>query len=141
MILIVLLLILQKLSFYDSLWQNNAMNIITEKFLDVPTGIFTSTDVALTFPGTDDSRHAKVKRALASKEIQGVRRGLYCLARPYRRYPINVYALAQRVHGPSYVSMESALSYHGWIPESVRVCTSTNLKRQKVSYTLRRILV
>ncbi len=107
------------------------MNIITEKFLDVPTGIFTSTDVALTFPGTDDSRHAKVKRALASKEIQGVRRGLYCLARPYRRYPINVYALAQRVHGPSYVSMESALSYHGWIPESVRVCTSTNLGSAK----------
>lgn len=107
------------------------MNPLTEQFLNVPTGVFTHSDVAVALPGSDNSRHGKVKRALASTEIQGVRRGLYCLARPYRRYPVNVYALAQRVHGPSYVSMESALSYHGWIPEAVRVCTNASLGNGK----------
>ena len=107
------------------------MNPVTEQFLNAPAGVFTSEEVALSLSCTDDSRHGKIKRALASNEIQSVRRGLYCLARPYRRYPINVFALAQRVHGPSYVSMESALSYHGWIPEAVRVCTNASLGNGK----------
>ena len=111
------------------------MNAVTEQFLNVPTGLFTHTDVALAMPGSDDSRHGKVKRALASGEIVSIRRGLYTLARPYRRYPINLYALAQRVHGPSYVSMESALSYHGWIPEAVRTCTNASLGNAKTFQT------
>ena len=111
------------------------MNRITEHFLNAPMGVFTHSEVAVAFPGSDDSRHGKVKRALASNEIQAVRRGLYCLARPYRRHPINVYALAQLVYGPSYVSMESALSYHGWIPEGVRVCTNACLGNAKDFHT------
>lgn len=94
-------------------------------------GVITHSEVTVALQGSDDSRHGRVKRALASKEIQRIRRGLYCLARPYRRYPINTYALAQRVYGPSYVSMESALSYHGWIPEAVRVCTNACLGNAK----------
>ena len=107
------------------------MNSITEHFLNAPMGVFTHSDVAVAFQGSDDSRHGKVKRALASNEIQVVRRGLYCLARPYRQYPINVYALAQRIYGPSYVSLETALSYHGWIPEAVRTCTNVCLGNAK----------
>jgi hypothetical protein len=38
-----------------------------------------------------------------------------------------VYTLAQRVHGPSYVSLASALSHHGWIPEAVYTCTNVSL--------------
>jgi len=35
------------------------------------------------------------------------------------------------VYGPSYISFESALSWHGWIPEGVRVLTSATTKRGK----------
>lgn len=94
-------------------------------------GVLSHSDVAVAIQGSDDSRHGRVKRALAGNEIQTVRRGLYCLARPYRQYPINVYALAQRIYGPSYVSLEAALSYHGWIPEAVRVCTNVCLGNPK----------
>ena len=44
---------------------------------------------------------------------------------------MNLYALAQHVHGPSYVSLESALSWHGWIPEAVHAVTSVSFKKSR----------
>ncbi len=99
------------------------MNRLTERFFQTPTGIFTQPEVAAVLEGSPFSRHALIKRALAGGEILGIRRGLYCLAPRYQKSPVSVYALAQRVHGPSYVSMETALAYHGWIPEAVHACT------------------
>lgn len=74
---------------------------------------------------------ALLKRAVASGEVWRVRRGLYCLSTRYTRNKINPLALAQRIHGPSYISMESALSYHGWIPEGVQAVTSAALGRSR----------
>ena len=68
------------------------------------------------------SRHGLVKRALAGGKILSLRRGLYCLAPRYQKQPVNPYAFAQRIYGPSYISMETALSHHGWIPEAVHAC-------------------
>ena len=83
------------------------------------------------FPGSEDSRYGLVKRALASGEIIRIRRGLYCLAPKYQKKGINLYALAQLVYGPSYVSLESALSWHGWIPEAVHAITGASFKKAK----------
>jgi len=58
-----------------------------------------------------------------------LRRGLYALAPPYASAPPNVLALASRIRVPSYVSLQSALSYHGIIPESVPVVTSVTTNR------------
>ncbi|HPB51643.1 MAG TPA: hypothetical protein PLZ31_10530 [Myxococcota bacterium] len=107
------------------------MNRLTEHFLSAPGGIFTITDVHNAFDGSDFSRHALIKRALADGEILGIRRGLYCLAPRYNRSPVNPYALSQRIYGPSYVSLESALSFHGWIPEAVYTCTCVSFNRSK----------
>jgi len=106
------------------------MNKLTEQVFGLaPCGQFTSQDVATLFPGSDDRRFGLVKRAIASGEIIHVRRGLYCLAPKYRKSSMNLYALAQHVHGPSYVSLESALSWHGWIPETVHTITSASFKK------------
>ncbi len=56
---------------------------------------------AVLFPGSEDRRYGLVKRALASGEIIRIRRGLYCLAPKYQKKSVNLYAMAQRVHGPS----------------------------------------
>lgn len=98
------------------------MNRVTEYFFDGPTSVFTQTEVATALGGTAPSRHALVKRAMAQGEILGIRRGLYCLAPRYQKKPVNVFAVSQRLYGPSYVSLESALAYHGWIPEGVPTC-------------------
>lgn len=107
------------------------MNRVTEHFFDVPTGVFTQPEVAVAVGGSEFGRHGLVKRALAKGEILDIRRGLYCLAPRYQRKPISVYGLAQRVYGPSYISLETALRYHGWIPEAVYACTCVSYGRAK----------
>lgn len=108
------------------------MNKLTEKMFEtVPHGYFTSQDVAALFPQSDNKRYSLVKRAIASGEIIHIRRGLYCLAPKYQKKKINPYALAERIYGPSYISLESALSWHGWIPEAVYTVTSASFGKSK----------
>ncbi len=108
------------------------MNRLTEQvFGSLPCSQFTTQEVATLLPGSDDQRYGLVKRAIASGEIIHVRRGLYCLAQRYQKKGVNLYALAQYVYGPSYISLESALSWHGWIPEAVHGITSACFKKSK----------
>ena len=108
------------------------MNKLTEQVLgSLPHGQFTSQEVATLVPGSDDRRYGLVRRAIASGEIIHVRRGLYCLAPKYRKKSMNLYALAQHIYGPSYVSLESALSWHGWIPEAVHSITNASFRKSK----------
>jgi hypothetical protein len=69
-------------------------------------------------------RYGLVNRALKSRELVRVRRGLYVLAPKYRRQTAHPFSLAQAIEPGSYVSFETALSTHGWIPESVRTTAS-----------------
>lgn len=108
------------------------MNKVPERvFESLPWAQFTTQDLAALFPGSEDRRYGLVKRALASGEIIRVRRGLFCLAPRYQKKSTNLYALAQHVYGPSYVSLESSLSWHGWIPEAVHAVTSASFKKAK----------
>ena len=77
------------------------------------------------------SRQALLKRAMAAKEIDRVRRGLYVLASQYRTSAIDLYAIASQVYKPSYISLESALSIHGLIPEEVKTITSGTFRRSR----------
>ncbi len=69
--------------------------------------------------GSDARRYGLVNRALKSRELLKARRGLYVLADKYRRHPLHPFVLAQQWEPGSYVSAETALSFHGWIPEAV----------------------
>ncbi len=92
---------------------------------------FTTQELAALFPCSEDCRYGLVKRALAKGEIIDIRRGLYCLAPQYQKKSMNLFAVAQLVYGPSYISMETALSWHGWIPEAVQAVTSASFKKAK----------
>ena len=108
------------------------MNKLTEQVLEaLPYGLFTSQEVTALFPGSAARRYGIIKRAIASGEIIHIRRGLYCLARKYHKKGINLYVLAQHIYGPSYVSLESALSWHAWIPEAVHSITNASFKKSK----------
>ncbi len=108
------------------------MRSLTElAFERASQGIFTRAEVDCWVGGTPQRQFDLVKRALASGEIIHVRRGLYCLATKYLRGKIDPLVLAQRIYGPSYVSLETALSFHGWIPEAVYAITSTSLDRSR----------
>ncbi len=92
-------------------------------------GIFTLMELAHWAGGSANRQFALLKRALKSGEVVRIHRGLYCLASKYLRRKPNPLALAQRIHGPSYISLETALSYHGWIPEAVYTITSACMDR------------
>lgn len=55
-------------------------------------------------------------------------------SRALRSGPAHPYALAQAVHPGSYVSFESALGRHGWIPEAVHGVASVTPGRKTLAY-------
>ena len=84
--------------------------------------------------GSDQRRYNLVNRALKAGELIRLRRGLYVLADRYRRTPVHPFALAQRIEPGSYVSLESALAWHGWVPEAVHTVTSVLPGRKRKDY-------
>lgn len=95
----------------------------------VSEDILTDTVLSSLLKGSPDSRYSRIKRSVRAGDLMHLRRGLYALSKPYQRKGINLFELAQRIYGPSHISLESALAYHGWIPEAVYTVTSVSAKR------------
>jgi predicted transcriptional regulator of viral defense system len=75
-----------------------------------------------------DVRRQLARWTAAGKVVQ-LRRGVYLLATPWRRVDPHPFVVANELQRPSYVSLESALSHHGLIPEAVPVTTSVTTGR------------
>ncbi len=75
-----------------------------------------------------DVRRQLARWTAAGKVLQ-LRRNVYALAPPWRRVEPHPFLLANELHRPSYVSLESALAHHGLIPEAVPVTTSVTTGR------------
>ena len=106
--------------------------LVDQILLKSPAPVLTDTEITLLLWGSTPHRqHGLVKRALARGDLVRVRRGLYCLGERFRKRPVHAFELANRIYGPSYVSFQSALSYHGWIPEAVHTTTSASAKRSR----------
>ena len=108
------------------------MQTITEIALQkAERGVFTRDQAALWVKNRTARLDALLKRAVASGEVWRIHRGLYCLSIRHTPRPTNPFELAQRIHGPSYISLETALAWHGWIPEAVHAITSVSLQRSR----------
>lgn len=109
------------------------MNCLVEKMLQRPSlKVFTFGDVVNLFPNAGrNAVYAHVQRALKSGELVQIRRGLYHLSPQISHFLISEGVLANLIYGPSYVSFESALGYHGWIPEAVQTCASVTSLRPR----------
>jgi len=101
-----------------------------------PRVVIKDTDIGTVFHNRPGARHSAVKRMLQKKTLLKVRRGMYLIGKPFVKEPPNPYELAQMIYGPSYISFESALSYHQLIPEAVYGTTSATAKRAKIFNTL-----
>ena len=97
--------------------------------------ILTARQLHRLLAGGDARRYGLVNRALKAGELLKARRGLYVLAQVYRKTPLHPFVLAQHLVSGSYVSAESALSFHGWIPEAVHSVLSVTPKGKSVTYT------
>lgn len=80
--------------------------------------------------GGDARRYGLVNRALKDGSLLRVKRGTYLLAKRYRSETVHPFAIAQGLVPGSYVSFESALAHHGWIPEAVFATASVAIGRK-----------
>lgn len=74
----------------------------------------------------------KVRKLLRSGDVIRVKKGIYVLGPHVRRFPeISREILGNLIYGPSYISLEYALSWHQLIPERVESVTSVTLHKSK----------
>ena len=76
-------------------------------------------DLGNLFKGSDARRYALVNKALKKQELIRISRGYYLMAQKYQKDIPSQHYIANRIAPNSFVSAESALSFHGWIPEKV----------------------
>lgn len=102
---------------------------IEAKLHNYPSLYITDSELKSLLDGSEDSRYGQVKRALAKGELQRIKRGLYSLGKGLTQQTAHPFELAQKIYGPSYISLESALSFHNLIPEAVYTVTSVTPRR------------
>lgn len=88
-------------------------------------------DLKVIFLDQDVKRYNFVKYNMQKGVLTRIVRGLYQINFPEKQLSLEPFELAQVIYSPSYVSLESALSYYNWIPESVLSITSVTSKRSK----------
>lgn len=102
------------------------MQTLTEKLIQegLSNRILSERQLERIVDGTAAQRYGLVNRAFKAGELLRVRRGLYLLSPQYRSEPAHPFVIAQALEPGSYVSFETALGSHGWIPESVSITAS-----------------
>lgn len=103
-----------------------------------PGGIFDETVIGNLYPDASvGARRLLVHRASSKGEILRLKPGLFILDRPYRnnKYILDPFAIASLLHGPSHVSLQSALAWYGLIPEAVYETTSVTVARSRTFQT------
>jgi hypothetical protein len=104
--------------------------------LQPPGGLFDDTTVRNARPElSDNARRALLHRSVKHGEILRLKPGIYCLAPRLRRSPPHPFVAAMTLHSPAQVSFESALAYHGLIPEAVYGVVCSTLQRSRTFTT------
>ena len=100
-----------------------------EKLQNIETAYLT-TDYLLSLYSEHKAPRDKLKNLVKSKDLIHIKQGLYLLGEKYKR-PYSKEVLSGMIYGPSAISFEHALSYHGMIPERVETVTCLCFKRDK----------
>lgn len=104
--------------------------------LSPPGGLFDETVMKNLFPeATKGALKLLVHRASKKGEILRLKPGLYILEKELRKTNPHPFAVAAMLHSPSNISLESALSFHGLIPEAVYQVSSVTLQRSRTYHT------
>ncbi len=116
------------------------MQTLTKKIWDMkpPDGLFNKTVINNSFPQlTTAAKRELIRRALKANEIIRLKPGVYCLADKFRQSNPHPFIAAGMLLSPSYISLESALWYHGLIPEALfQVSSMTNLRSREYNNQL-----
>lgn len=78
----------------------------------------------------------KIHEMIAAGILEPVKKGLYVPGPVLHLDKPEPFLLANHIYGPSYVSLDSALSFHGFIPERVFLHSSVTPKKSRDFHTL-----
>lgn len=78
----------------------------------------------------------KISEWLADETLLAIKRGVYVLNPSRTGQPVSLALIANQIYGPSYVSLDYALSHYGLIPEAVHDVTSVTTRRAKIYDTV-----
>ena len=73
----------------------------------------------------------KLNHLLKIKALIRVKRGIYIFGKNFARRPYSSEVLANKIYGPSYISLEWACQYYRLIPEKVTTVTSVTTQRSR----------
>ncbi len=73
----------------------------------------------------------KIARLAEESVLVPLKKGLYVLGPEWRTQPLSLALIANNLYGPSCVSLDWALAWHGLIPEGVFGVTSVTSRRAK----------
>lgn len=123
-----------KLSYFGSI--KKIMDSIVTRLREAKytNRIFDERQLGEVLGGSDARRYGLTNRALKRGELLRIKRGLYSLGPAYRSDIIHPFAAAQALVPSSYISYETALSYHGWIPEGVYTTSSVTPHSKSLHY-------
>ena len=77
----------------------------------------------------------KISQLEKSGHLIRLKKGLYIVSSDITNQQISKELIANHLYGPSYISLETALSFYGLIPERVYVTRSITTKRKKIYNT------
>ncbi len=72
-----------------------------------------------------------ISRMVKSGELIRLKNGFFLIAEKIKETPVPYEQIANLLYGPSYISLERALSYYKMIPEGVYVLTSVSANKSK----------
>ena len=76
-----------------------------------------------------------IGKLIKAHHIIRVKKGLYIWGESLRQRPYSKQVLSNLIYGPSYISLEYALSFHGLTPERVHIVTAITPQRNKLFKT------
>lgn len=107
------------------------MKTLIEVLVNWPKSYITGADLKILIDKSYDACHSQVKRLSQEGLLIKIKNDLYLIKQSLRNDIPDKFELAELIWGPSYISFESALSHHGWIPEAVYTTSSACTKKGK----------
>jgi hypothetical protein len=80
---------------------------------------------------SSDAKKSLLKRLCQKGELVHLKSGLYMIPQEQQKFEVSPFTAANYMVRPSYVSLESALSFYNLIPEAVYTTTSVTTLRNK----------
>jgi len=100
---------------------------IAKNFTDAPISRHLLLDILKDYKRPND----KISELLKNGELLSLRRGLYVAGLETDLSTPSLFLISNHLRGPSYISLETALSYWGFIPERVYEISAVTSKTSK----------